>query len=253
MNIQEALSNIMKAVLGKDVRQSIHDGIEQCYKDATGHPDSVAAVVKENQDMMDLLEKTPYTTMEEEDEMVLPVHTINDDTCDTTSTWSSKKMSDTFPLIKDDSIGNKVTWSSNKIKSEIPVIPTIQMALPRYTIGFESYSDDQKPMFYYLRFDNFYLVHFVGAIRKTALLMTRNYAYTNKIPMATTPTYLKPLTNIQILCQASQDKKYLLNMDTDGTISASRYGDMFDDNGVQSQTIPDNSWLTVNAFYITNV
>lgn len=31
--IQECLNNILKAVYGKDVRQSIHDAIEQCYND----------------------------------------------------------------------------------------------------------------------------------------------------------------------------------------------------------------------------
>lgn len=33
MTIQQALSNILSAVYGKDVRQSIHDGIELCYEE----------------------------------------------------------------------------------------------------------------------------------------------------------------------------------------------------------------------------
>lgn len=33
MTIQQALSNIMSAVYGKDVRESIHDGIELCYNE----------------------------------------------------------------------------------------------------------------------------------------------------------------------------------------------------------------------------
>lgn len=41
------LKKIKEAVYGEEVRDSIHDAIEQCYKDATGHPDSVAATVKE--------------------------------------------------------------------------------------------------------------------------------------------------------------------------------------------------------------
>lgn len=165
----------------------------------------------------------------------------------------NQRMYDNVEIIKDDTIGNESTWSSNKIKQSIPVIPTIQMAEPIYSVGFESYSDDQKPMFYFLRFDNFYLVHFVGVIRKTALLMTRNYPFTNPIPVANTPNYLKPLTKIQVLSQGSQDKKYLLVINTDGSIDACRYGDMFDDNGVQSQKITDNSILVVNAFYIASV
>lgn len=45
--INEYLKKIKEAVYGEEVRSSIHDAIEQCYKDATGHPDSVAAVVEE--------------------------------------------------------------------------------------------------------------------------------------------------------------------------------------------------------------
>ena len=33
--IQDYLNNILKAVYGKDVRQSIHDAIKQCYEDVT--------------------------------------------------------------------------------------------------------------------------------------------------------------------------------------------------------------------------
>ena len=46
--ITEYLNKIKTAVYGRDVRSSIHDAIKQCYEDATGHPDSVAAVVEDN-------------------------------------------------------------------------------------------------------------------------------------------------------------------------------------------------------------
>lgn len=45
--INEYLKKIKEAIYGEEVRGSIHDAIEQCYKDATGHPESVAATVKE--------------------------------------------------------------------------------------------------------------------------------------------------------------------------------------------------------------
>lgn len=45
--ITDILNTIKNARKGKDMRQAIYDGIQQCYKDATGHPDSVAATVKE--------------------------------------------------------------------------------------------------------------------------------------------------------------------------------------------------------------
>lgn len=44
--ITDILNTIKNARKGKDMRQAIYDGIQQCYKDATGHPDSVAAVVE---------------------------------------------------------------------------------------------------------------------------------------------------------------------------------------------------------------
>ena len=41
--IQEYLNNILKAVYGKDVRQNIHDAIQQCYEDGkVGAVDLVA-------------------------------------------------------------------------------------------------------------------------------------------------------------------------------------------------------------------
>lgn len=34
-NIQELLTSILNTKLGKDMRQAIHDSIEQCYDDVT--------------------------------------------------------------------------------------------------------------------------------------------------------------------------------------------------------------------------
>lgn len=91
--IQTFLEKIKTAIYGEEVRGSIHDAIEQCYKDATGNPESVAAVVEQNNQMADLLENTPYTTaIEETDTFDLPVHTIRDDVTTETSTWSSTKI-----------------------------------------------------------------------------------------------------------------------------------------------------------------
>lgn len=91
--ISDFLKQILTAYYGKDVRQSIHDAIKQCYEDATGNPESVAAVVKQNDDMKELLGNTPYTTAESEGEFQLPVHTINDSKTSAWSTWSSEKIS----------------------------------------------------------------------------------------------------------------------------------------------------------------
>lgn len=42
-NVMEILSRIKTAIYGRDVRQSIYDAILQCYNDATGNPESIAA------------------------------------------------------------------------------------------------------------------------------------------------------------------------------------------------------------------
>lgn len=55
--IQELLDNLLRKKLGRDVRQSIHDSIEQCYKDATGHPESVAGVIEENKNLKQAMAK----------------------------------------------------------------------------------------------------------------------------------------------------------------------------------------------------
>lgn len=51
MSVYDDLAQILSARYGKDVRQSIHDAIEQCYSDATGNPESVAAFAD---DILDL-------------------------------------------------------------------------------------------------------------------------------------------------------------------------------------------------------
>lgn len=45
-NIYELLEQINSAIYGEDVRESIHDAIEQCYEDATGNPNSLSAVLE---------------------------------------------------------------------------------------------------------------------------------------------------------------------------------------------------------------
>ena len=92
--IQELLDNLLHKKLGRDVRQSIHDSIEQCYEDATGHPDSVAAVIKENKEMQEHLDNTPYMTVEEGESADLPVYTIDDTEISVASTWSSEKINE---------------------------------------------------------------------------------------------------------------------------------------------------------------
>lgn len=103
MKIEELLNNVLHKIYGKEVRQSFVDAIRQCYKDATGHPESVAAVIrenkevseklqKENEKMQEQLDNTPYMTVEEGESADLPVYTIDDTEISVASTWSSEKI-----------------------------------------------------------------------------------------------------------------------------------------------------------------
>lgn len=51
--IAKCLDKIKNAIYGREVRQSIVDAIDQCYKDATGNPESVAAVVDDINEIND--------------------------------------------------------------------------------------------------------------------------------------------------------------------------------------------------------
>ena len=46
VNIQNELNNIKSAIYGKDVRNSIHDAIKQCYDDASVNNDNANMEVK---------------------------------------------------------------------------------------------------------------------------------------------------------------------------------------------------------------
>ena len=120
--IQTFLEKIKTAIYGEEVRGSIHDAIEQCYKDATGNPESVAAVVEQNDQMADLLENTPYTTaIEDTDIYELPVHTIRDAVTTGTSTWSSEKIQGMLDAAQDN-LDNAQEETNQKINSIFKLI-----------------------------------------------------------------------------------------------------------------------------------
>ena len=55
--VQKYLDKIKNAIYGREVRQSIVDAIDQCYKDATGNPESIAAMVDEFDGMKEEIQK----------------------------------------------------------------------------------------------------------------------------------------------------------------------------------------------------
>lgn len=94
MNIEELLDGLLHKVYGKEVRQGFVDSLRQCYKDATGNPESVAAVVEDNKKMRELIDQAAVATIEEGEIEDLPINTINDDETGKKSTWSSEKILD---------------------------------------------------------------------------------------------------------------------------------------------------------------
>lgn len=145
--IDTYLKNILSAVYGKDVRQSIHDGIKQCYYDGqVGATDlearDRAAAAEARMDTFTKLDKgSTQADAELIDirvgldgkkyanagtavrEQIRDTHTIEvtnkQPTRDNTQVWVNPDERDEFciPEIKDDEVNDVDTWSSEKIKS----------------------------------------------------------------------------------------------------------------------------------------
>ena len=150
--IDTYLKNILSAVYGKDVRQSIHDGIKQCYYDG-----KVGATDLEARDRAEAAEARmdTFTKLEKGStqadaelidirvgldgkkyanagtavrEQIRDTHTIEvtnkQPTRDNTQVWINPNERDEFcvPEIKDDEVNGVDTWSSAKVSSMLDFV-----------------------------------------------------------------------------------------------------------------------------------
>lgn len=90
--IKDHLNNILQSVFGRDVRQSIHDAIQQCYNDATGNPESIAAYAKKVDDAVEYINGLPVVNYVDGDGTEPEGALIYDNVETGSKTWSSKKI-----------------------------------------------------------------------------------------------------------------------------------------------------------------
>lgn len=144
-DVQKLLSNILGAIYGKDVRQSIHDAIKQCYYDgkAGGNDLEARDRAAAAEARMDTFTKLPKGSTAADAELmdirvgldgktygsagsavreqIRDTHTIEvtdkKPTRDNTQLWINPKNRETFfvPEVKDEMINAVDTWSSAKL------------------------------------------------------------------------------------------------------------------------------------------
>lgn len=162
-DIQTYLKQILSAVYGKDVRQSIHDSIKQCYYDGKAGAIDLearerAAAAESRMDtftklasgsttgdaeLMDArigFDGTVYDTAGEAiREQIRDTHVIEvseaEPTRDNTQLWIKPNEFETFelPEVKDEDVNHDDTWSSAKIKNEITSLDVTKITADHYT------------------------------------------------------------------------------------------------------------------------
>ena len=89
-NLQTYLKKIMSAVYGKDVRQAIHDSIEQCYNDCNTAASAVTIKVSNIKPTEENIQL--WVNPDNRDIFELPE--ISDNETSSVDTWSSKRIRD---------------------------------------------------------------------------------------------------------------------------------------------------------------
>lgn len=283
MTIQEALQNILQAVFGKDVRQSIHDGIDAINKESKADMEAKQAVIDTytaKQDSLDQKYDRLLDEMSQANPSLAEVvdarqnesGTVYTNLKERLDTADQKQHQDNEELlVRISELDDSVTANQSAILSNRENISNTNVQLTTFKNEVNSYKTTTDNRIANLENDTGWInIPFNGfsfkaydsgnglkyrAIGKIinirgTLTTISNLTMTDgsEVPliMGTLPSGALPHEGIATLHQGSGEAIFMTQVNADGTINIGRYRE----GNTYPSTLPSKVWLPINIMYI---
>lgn len=283
MTIQEALQNILQAVFGKDVRQSIHDGIDAINKESKADMEAKQAVIDTYTAKQDALDEK-YNRLLDEMSQANPSlaevvdarqnesGTVYTNLKERLDTADQKQHQDNEELlVRISELDDSVTANQSAILSNRENISNTNVQLTTFKNEVNSYKTTTDNRIANLETDTGWInIPFNGfsfkaydsgnglkyrAIGKIinirgTLTTISNLTMTDgsEVPliMGTLPSGALPHEGVATLHNGSGKAIFMTQVNADGTINIGRYRE----GNTYPSTLPSKVWLPINIMYI---